>query len=108
MGRAFASDEQSDAGTAGRRMPADSLRVLADASEALGIEGRRDARQYTSLVALNRFVDAVRPESERVRHWSRWRRRWPPNPETASGGNRGIARRVTAWAANDWRCPTTS
>jgi len=43
------------------------LRVLADASEALGIEGRRDARHYTSLVALNRFVDAVRPESELVR-----------------------------------------
>jgi hexosaminidase len=43
------------------------LRVLADASEALGIEGRRDARHYTSLVPLNRFVDAVRPESELVR-----------------------------------------
>jgi hexosaminidase len=46
----------------------DALRVLADASEALGIEGRRDARHYTSEVPLNRFVDAVRPESESVRH----------------------------------------
>jgi hexosaminidase len=47
---------------------ADALRVLADASEALGIEGRRDTRHYTSEVPLNRFVDAVRPESESVRH----------------------------------------
>ncbi len=44
-----------------------SLRVLAEASEALGIEGRRGARQYTSEVALNRFVDLVPPESETVR-----------------------------------------
>jgi hexosaminidase len=43
------------------------LRVLADASEALGIEVRRDARHYTSLIDLNRFVDAARTESEPVR-----------------------------------------
>ena len=30
--------------------PVEPLRVLADACEALGIEGRRDARNYTSLV----------------------------------------------------------
>jgi len=47
--------------------PAEPLRVLADACESLGIEVRRDARKYTSLIDLNRFVDAVRPESERVR-----------------------------------------
>jgi hexosaminidase len=47
--------------------PADALRVLADASEALGLRARARARQYTSLVPLNRFVDAVRPESEHVR-----------------------------------------
>jgi hexosaminidase len=40
---------------------------LANASEALGIEGRRGARQYTSLVPLDRFVDAVEPESASVR-----------------------------------------
>jgi hexosaminidase len=43
-----------------------ALRVLADASQAFGIDGRRGTRQYTSLVPLNRFVDAVRPESELV------------------------------------------
>jgi hexosaminidase len=48
--------------------PSDALRVLAEACESLGIDVRRDARKYTSLVNLNRFVDAVRPESELVRH----------------------------------------
>jgi len=43
------------------------LRVLADASEALGLGPRARARKYTSLVPLNRFVDAVRAESESVR-----------------------------------------
>jgi hexosaminidase len=47
------------------------LRVLAGASEALGIQGRRGARQYTSLVPLNRFVDAIPPESELVRRLER-------------------------------------
>jgi hexosaminidase len=47
--------------------PAEPLRVLADAVEALGIAGRRDVRHYTSLVPLNRLVDAARPESEQVR-----------------------------------------
>ena len=51
--------------------PAEPLRILADACEALGIEVRRDARKYTSLIDLNRFVDAVRPESELVRHLER-------------------------------------
>jgi hexosaminidase len=47
--------------------PSPVLRVLADAAEATGIEVRRDARRYTSLIDLNRFVDAVRPESDPVR-----------------------------------------
>jgi hexosaminidase len=47
--------------------PEEPLRILADASEALGIEGRRGARRYTSLTPLNRFVDAVPPESESAR-----------------------------------------
>jgi hexosaminidase len=44
-----------------------ALRILAGPSEALGIEGRRGARAYSSLVPLNRFVDAVPPVSEFVR-----------------------------------------
>ena len=48
--------------------PEETLRILADASEALGIEGRREARRYTSLTPLNRFVDAVPAESELARN----------------------------------------
>ena len=51
--------------------PAEPLRVLAGASEALGIQGRRGARQYTSFIPLNRFVDAIPPESELVRRLER-------------------------------------
>ena len=47
--------------------PAEPLRVLADASEAQGLGPRARAQKYTSLVPLNRFVDAARPESELVR-----------------------------------------
>ena len=43
------------------------LWILADTSEALGIEGRRGTRRYTSMTPLNRFVDAVPPESELAR-----------------------------------------
>jgi hexosaminidase len=50
-----------------RIAPGDSLQVLAAASESTGIEQRRDARHYTSLVPLNRFVDAVPPESDFIR-----------------------------------------
>jgi hexosaminidase len=48
--------------------PSNSVRTLADAVEALGIEGRRDERKYSSRVPLNRLVDAARPESESVRY----------------------------------------
>ncbi|HWB86489.1 MAG TPA: family 20 glycosylhydrolase [Bryobacteraceae bacterium] len=47
--------------------PSAPLRVLADASEALGFSGRRKAQKYTSLTPLNRFVDAAHPESPSVR-----------------------------------------
>jgi hexosaminidase len=45
--------------------PVDALRVLADASEATGIDVRR-THPYTSLTPLDRFVDAARPETEPV------------------------------------------
>jgi hexosaminidase len=48
-------------------VPNRSVEVLAGVSEAAGIEVRRGARHYTSLVPLDRFVDAVTPESEKVR-----------------------------------------
>jgi hexosaminidase len=48
--------------------PVEPVRVVADAVEPLGIEGRYKSRKYTSQVPLNRLVDAARPESEQVRH----------------------------------------
>jgi hexosaminidase len=47
--------------------PAEPVRILADASSGLGLGPRARARKYTSLIPLNRFADAVRPESESVR-----------------------------------------
>jgi len=47
--------------------PSGPVRTLADAVEALGIDYRHSARTYTSMVDLNRLVDAARPESEPVR-----------------------------------------
>jgi hexosaminidase len=46
---------------------AEPLRILADASEAQGLRVRSRGKKNTSLTPLNRFVDAVRPESESVR-----------------------------------------
>ena len=73
------------------------LRVLADASEALGIEVRRDARRYTSLIDLNRFVDAARPESEPVRLLERAAARRSP-ADLAE-----LRATLRLWAENDAR-----
>ncbi len=77
----------------------DALRVLADASEALGIDGRRRARRYTSLVDLNRFVDAVRPESESVRKLEKAARLVQTDPRAESE----LRAALTQWAENDAR-----
>ncbi|CAF1533659.1 unnamed protein product [Didymodactylos carnosus] len=45
-----------------------SLKILADTCEALGIRARSQTRKYSSLVALNRFVDVLQPESELIRN----------------------------------------
>ena len=82
---------------------ADSLRILADASEALGIEGRRDARHYTSLVDLNRFVDAVPPESERVRRMELAARKVRASPHESPGQIADLRATFAAWAENDSR-----
>lgn len=84
----------------------DALRVLADASEALGIEGRRDARKYTSLVDLNRFVDAVRPESQSVRRLERAARRLLGAPGESALEMAELQATFRIWAENDaWLQP---
>src|SRR5579883_2374203 len=60
--------------------PAGPVRVLADASEALGLGPRHGAR-YTTLTPLDRFVDAARPESESVRALERAAARITANPD---------------------------
>jgi hexosaminidase len=87
--------------------PADSLRVLADASEALGIEGRRDARKYSSLVELNRFVDAVLPESESVRRMERAARKALVTPDQPAKDMAELRATLSAWAENDARLQPT-
>ena len=79
--------------------PAEPLRVLADASEALGLGPRARAMKYTSLVPLNRFVDAARPESESVRALEQAAARVARG---AGGGDLAALRdRFSRWAAND-------
>jgi hexosaminidase len=86
---------------------ADALRVLADASEALGIEGRRDARHYTSLVDLNRFVDAVRPESESVRRMERGAMKVVAAPDKSASEMAELRATLATWAENDGRFQPT-
>jgi hexosaminidase len=77
--------------------PDPSLRVLADASEALGLGPRARARKYTSLVPLNRFVDAVRPESESVRALEQA----ATQVAAGSGDAAALRQQFSVWAAND-------
>jgi hexosaminidase len=78
------------------------LRVLADASEALGLGPRARAMKYTSLVPLNRFVDAVRPESESVHAMEQAAAKVAANPGAATE-SRLLRDGFTEWAANDGR-----
>jgi hypothetical protein len=75
----------------------EALRVLADVSEALGIEGRRNLAENASLVPLNRFVDAVRPESERVRNLELVVK----SLATSSAAIPELRATLTEWAANE-------
>ena len=77
------------------------LNILANASESLGIEGRRDERKYTSLVPLNRFVDAVPPESSAVHHLEQMAQKAVANPEAAKAEMAGLRVAFTEWSVND-------
>jgi hexosaminidase len=74
--------------------PAEPLRILADACEAQGLGPRSRAMKYTSLVPLNRFVDAARPESESVRALEQAARKLDIAP---------LREQFTRWAGNDAR-----
>ena len=85
-----------------------SLRVLAGASEALGIEHRRDARKYSSLIPLNRFVDAVPPESAAVRQLERMAEKVASNPTAAIAETADLRAAFTEWAVSDSQLSTDS
>lgn len=86
---------------AGNR-PSDPVRTLGDACEALGL-GPRSDHGYTTLTPLNRFADAVRPESESLRALQQMAERVagtnPPDPADVAE----LRLRFTVWAANDAR-----
>jgi hexosaminidase len=76
------------------------LRTLADAVEATGLgsgRGRGVQPRYTQQTALNRLVDAARPESELVRAMELAAKRMTP-VDVAS-----LREQFTQWAANDAR-----
>jgi len=76
---------------------AEPVRVLADASEPMGLGGRTRAAKYTSLVALNRFVDALPPESESARRLELAARTGKP------ADLEFLRERFSLWASNDAR-----
>lgn len=83
--------------------PAEALRVLADACEALGLGNGRRGGNYTTQTPLNRMVDALPPESESVRATERAAARIlasrPPGPLDVAQLRQQFGR----WAANDER-----
>ena len=78
-----------------------ALRVLADASEPLGIDGRQAARKYTSQVPLNRFVDAVPAESQAVRRLERMALKVASSSSGAKDEIAGLRAAFTDWSAID-------
>ncbi|MGA2270658.1 MAG: family 20 glycosylhydrolase [Bryobacteraceae bacterium] len=83
--------------------PAEPLRILADACEAVGLGGRSRAMKYTSLVPLNRFVDAARPESESVRALEQAAARVVSTKPASPADIARLREQFTGWAANDAR-----
>jgi hexosaminidase len=89
--------------TGGR--PAEPLRVLADAVEALGLGPRQRAGlgRYTSLTPMNRLADAARPESESVRALELAAAKVAANPKGSPAEAALLRREFARWAANDAR-----
>lgn len=86
---------------AGGESPA--LFRLADVLEPQGIDQRQAARQYTSRVALNRLVDALRPESETVRGLDEDVARLVAGPREHPLEASSVRMIFTEWSLNDDR-----
>lgn len=87
---------------AGGKAP-DALRLLADVVEGNGLGVRARARQYTSLVPMNRLADAARPESETVHALEVEVRQAIADPKASAAGIADLRAQFTRWAANDAR-----
>jgi hexosaminidase len=74
--------------------PIEPFQILADAVETAGVDARRRAQKYTSLIPLNRLVDAAHPESEAVRQVELAIKR---------GDMATVRATLTMWAQNDAR-----
>ena len=83
--------------------PNDALRVLADASEALGLGAGRRSNRNTTQTPLNRFVDAARPESESVRAMENAASRLVVDPAGDAADAALLREQFARWAANDAR-----
>ena len=83
--------------------PDEALRILADAVEAQGLGPRARARKYTSLVPLNRLVDAARPECETVRLMEQAATRLAAGGAPDSADARMLREQFARWAANHAR-----
>jgi hexosaminidase len=82
--------------------PNEPLRVLADASEALGL-GPRSGTRYTTQTPLNRFVDAARAESEGVRALQHAAARAAADPKANAVDLMALREQFARWAGNDAR-----
>ena len=78
------------------------LRVLGEATEALGLGPRRAGSPVTTATPLNRFVDAVRPESESIRQLSLAAQRVAAGTPAAADVPL-LTDAFNLWAANDAR-----
>ena len=80
--------------------PVGPLRVLADASEALGLNLGRIGRP-TGVMPVNRFVDACPPESELARSLEATAKQFVTNPAAELAGKAALRRQFEIWVAND-------
>ena len=87
---------------AGGKAP-EALKVLADSVEGLGLGDRAPAREYTSLVPMNRLADAARPESESVRALEVEARKAIADPKAGAAQIADLRAQFTRWAENDTR-----
>ena len=74
-----------------------ALAALAALLEPLGISGRARARAYTSLVPLNRLVDALPPESGAARAFAALVDAYLADPQRLAGRDE-LARRLDSWS----------